>query len=348
MNSNERPWIHKDILTEALKKYTAVDLAAKWKCDKRTIHEWAKRHDIAIHRSWPNKDIEYLKKYASTVSYGIIAKRLRRSTHSVRLMALALNLSIFDHIGERQMLRDVSIGLDVSIQTLYTYVRRHNLPVHKLRTTLIGRWHYVIESEIDEWLREGHILRFNPAGLNARYKKIYDAIRPLWVSQTELTACDPWLGHYSLHGHRKRGGTPPRPFITGRKSHPTYETYYLKSDLHAHYYLYADTIPLNIKCDWIATLREAWQSVYIMAHDLYEIVPRATVHRYQHIKGFPIGYYRAYYDRQEVVAWMEAHGWHDRARLIKSDPVSYQELFDYRESKRKQNLRGWEHATTWQ
>jgi len=348
MNSNERPWVHKEILDEALKKYTVIELSRQWNCDKRTLHDWAKRHGISVHRTWPNKDIEYLKKHAATTSYTVIARRLKRSHHAVRMMAITLKLSIFDHIGDNIMLRDLALDLAVPPRRLYGHILQHHLPVHKLRTTKSGQWHCVLESEINAWLRDGHILRFNYDEIAPKYQKIYASVRPLWISQTELSAVDPWLGHYSLHGQRKRGTTHPRPLMVGQRCGGTHETYYLKSDLYAHYYLYADTIPRNIKCDWINAIRDAWQSVYIAAGDLYEIIPRATVHRYQQTKGFPLGYYRAYYDRQEVVAWLEEYGWHDRIKQIKADPVSYQELMEYWAAKRARHGINWESATSWQ
>jgi len=346
-NANHRPWLIKETLEEGLKNRNPSQLAKYWKCDKRVIYKWAKHFGIQTNRSWPNGHIEYLKKHAMTMSYSQIAKRLKRSYYSVRCMALVLNISVFDHITSHVMLWDLAEELGVSLATLYTHIKRHGLPAQKLRSTKRGQWNTIDRKQFDEWLSDGHILRFDPKHMNETYKKMYAHIRDQWITQTELESIDPWLGHYSLHGQRKRG-VPPKPLLTGKKVDGTFTTYYKKTELFNHYFIYGDTIPAYIKCDWINAIRDSWQSIYIMAYDVYKIIPRATCHRYHSLKNFPSCYYRSYYDRGELVQWLEEYGWHDKAKLIKSDPVTYQEIMEYLATKRKRYTINWESATSWQ
>lgn len=328
-----RPWMDKDQMTTELLKYTAVQLAKKWQCDKRTIHMWAKRHDIKLHKCWPICDLEYLKKHAHTMSYPRIAKKLKRSADSVRSMAISLGISIFDHQLEYTLLSDLAKEFGVEMFMMHHYAYRHKLPVHKLRSYKIGKLYHVHMTEVDEWLRAGHILRLNRAALSQRLKSMYDEVSQQYISQTELSAIDPWLGGYSIRCQRKRGPIP-KPLMIGSRSEGSYETYYRKDEVYAHYFTYGDTIPSNIHCEWIDAIRESWGSIYILASDVYKIIPRATAHQYHRQKNFPSCHYRAYYDRSELVAWLEAYGWRDKAKLIKSDPVTYQELIAYRASRR--------------
>jgi hypothetical protein len=327
-----KQWMDKELMVTALTKYTAVELAKKWKCDKRTIHMWAKRHGIALHKFWPVGDLEYLKKNAMHKSYTVIAKRLRRSADSVRNMAQSLGLSVFDHISDYTLLSDLSREFGVDMPIMHHFMMRHKLPVKKLRSHAKGSLHYIDVKEVDEWLRAGHILRLDRKNLSQRLQRMHDEVRAQYFSQSELTAIDPWLGGYSIRCQRKRGAIP-KPFMTGSR-HSSRESYYLKVDIYAHYFTYGDTIPANIHCDWIDAIRESWQSMYIYANDVYKIIPRSTCHQYHRIKNFPSCLYTSYYDRGELVEWLTDYGWHDKARLIKSDPITYQELLAYRSQPR--------------
>lgn len=338
-----RPWMDKEIMIAGLTKYTAVQLAKKWQCDKRTIHMWAKRHGIELHKCWPIGDLEYLKKNAMTMSYARIGKRLKRSHESVRNMAVSLGISIFDELMDYTLLSDVAVEFGVNISVVHHFMLRHKFPVHKLRSNRIGKLYHVIQSEVDEWLKQGHILRLTRDNLSPRLQSMWDNVRAQFISESELTAIDPWLGAYSLQMQKKRG-TPPKPLMIGKRGESTYETYYRKDAIYAHYFIYGDTIPIYIRCDWIDAIRESWNSVYISTYELYKIIPKATAHQYHRDKNFPSCHYRAYYDRAELVTWLEAYGWHDRAKLIKSDPVTYQELIAYRNSRRFMGR----HDTSWQ
>ncbi len=340
MVATHQPWTHRDTLAQAVETYhTDIKVARHFGTDSETIRRWRITHDLPVHvRGWTPRQIEYVRKYASTVTNRRMAKRTGKSVGSITYMARHLGERFHEYRQESVTSADIADELGVSDATVRYMVTRHGMPSTPVKCNGRHGYHTFDYDAVESWLREGHILRFNRERLGLHFRTIYDTIRPAWVDNEDLKAIDPWLGEPSFHLHRKRGPRPV-PFIIGQKTNHT--AYYRWTDVYAHYYRYGDCIPLNIKAPWLVAIREAWESCHIMAVDLYDYLPRSTIDHYRRTRGFPYVLYRTHYIRPDVVEWCEANGHEVLADKIRRKPVCYLEAVQDVLSTKRYGIHAW-------
>ena len=212
------------------------------------------------------------------------------------------------------------------------------LPSVPMRYGLTNAWRALDMDAVLAWLERGHILRFDRTPMNHHMGKLYDTVRPRWITQAEMQAIDPWIGQVSFHSQRKRGSLP-KPMLVGIRRDLAHESYYYLPDVYQHYYTYGEAIPRGIKCDWLQDIRTAWESVYITTAEIQQYITRGMTYHYRRLHGFPRPHTRHAYLRSEVVDWCMAHGLPDIAHHIRREAVTYQELMGDRARRMQTGVR---------
>jgi hypothetical protein len=318
--------IDKDALERALDGNNTKVAARILGVSSASVRKYRDAYGLTVWRTWKRHEVEYLKKYAHTISFARIAKKLRKTPNTVRCMANRLGITI-DVRDMHTTIDELAEELGCSLRMIQSMMQRSDdpLPSLPMRYGLRGMWRAFDMDAVLAWLERGHILRFDRAPMNHRMGKLYDAVRPRWITQGEMQSIDPWIGQTSFHHQRKRGATP-KPMLVGIRRDLAHESYYYLPDVYRHYYTYGETIPKSIKCDWLQDIREAWESVYIQGTEIEQYITRGMIGHYRQRKGFPRCHTRYAYLRSEVVDWCMANGLLDIAHRIKREAVTYQEL----------------------
>jgi hypothetical protein len=318
--------IDRDALEKALDGNDTKVAARILGVSESSVRKYRDEYGLTVWRTWKRHEVDYLKKYAYTISFARIAKKLRKTPNTVRCMAKRLGIYI-DVRDMHTTIDDLANELGCTVHAIREMMYRKSdpLPSLPMRYNLRDAWRAFDMDAVLAWLERGHILRFERAPMNHRMGRLYDAVRPRWITQSEMQAIDPWVGQESFHGQRKRG-TLPKPMLIGIRRDLAHESYYYLPDVYRHYYTYGETIPKHIRCDWLQDIREAWESVYIQGAEIEEHITRGMIAYYRRFKSFPRGHTRYAYLRSEIVDWCMVNGLSDVAHRIKRDAVTYQEL----------------------
>ena len=292
-------------------------------------------------RKWTPEEIDYLATHYGQHSTARIARRLKRTVHSVRGKAFVIGAveNRRHAAGTMMTVQDVADFLQVSPGTIQTWASKHGLPF--MRHAFQGLTH---ESDVLAWLRtDANVLKLSRERIEPRLQRLYDATRAQYYTGQELrdTLVPILQPRQWNYGAVLRTDVPaPTPHNVGRNGDAatgparlSRTTYYRKDEVWAWAWEFGHLIPDNVKHLDIADIRMAWLSKYIPSAELYRYFRQATVHKWTNRRGFPPQpKHRICYDRLAVVAWCKAHRFPDIARaLYRGVPLCYDEVIRERE-----------------
>ena len=152
-----------------------------------------------------------------------VARRLRRSVHSIRKLAQRHNFRIREErIRHADMsIPDVAAALGVHRTLIYTCWMPSGLPVRSMRV-MTSRYHSVAADDLIAWLRAGHVYRPSIRPSTPEWQEIVNDIRATlgWLSSRELAAMFGVVPNH-IHWLRKHAQFP-QPRCGGGSTFPFY------------------------------------------------------------------------------------------------------------------------------
>lgn len=253
------------------------------------------------------QDIDYLRSFYGRMPLDKLAKRMKRTPQSIRVIASKHGIRIERSAMTWERLSEL---LGVTDDTVKWRIRTAKHDEDVLPHDRSGRYYIFYESDIMAWLRRGHVLTFDRRALHPDLQRMHDMVRRRYYTNAEIMNIDLCL--------RIRTTDNIKPRIYARYI----GSYYDRHDVWALWYSRGHLMP-HCSDPYVSAIRTAWNSTYVRKGDLQQHFSRETV-RYI-AKQCPGSTARGI-RKDALHAYFSQRGDRDMARHFAEKPIDYMEL----------------------